>query len=609
MADDRREQMFATLSAAQIARLTRVGRRRDVVAGEIVYDEGDTSPDFFVVLSGELAIVRLVDGKEITITLERAGQFTGEVNMLTGRPSLVRARMVLPGQLLVLSPESLRKIVQSDAELSELMMRAFILRRVGLIAQGGGDTVLIGSSHSAATLRIREFLGRSGQPYTYVDLEKDKTVQALLDRFEVRAGDIPVLICCDELVLKSPSNEEIARSLGFNHELDPGAVRDVVIVGAGPAGLAAAVYAASEGLDVLVLEGNVAGGQAGSSSKIENYLGFPTGISGEALAGRAYTQALKFGAEVVIARSAVKLDCQRRPYEVELSDGARVRTRAVVIATGVEYRKLECTGLQQFAGVGVYYAAGAMEAQLCAGEDVIVVGGGNSGGQAAVFLSPRVKHVHILVRGRGLSDTMSRYLIARIEECSVLGSAKTSIEQKISEAQAEFRHRLAGELHAVEQRAQALSHELASASRQQIRTGLEKLQQQAADAGVRLNEQGEELFSSLERRLAETYDAQRREIEQIQADVTTKSLQLQAEVTELGSRIATLNDSVRRLESDLDAHLERIAGAIVSDAGTQLESAVGVALKDLQIRGSNEVGTRLDELCGQQFRFGGGTKF
>ena len=418
MADDRREQMFATLSAAQIARLTRVGRRRDVVAGEIVYDEGDTSPDFFVVLSGELAIVRLVDGKEITITLERAGQFTGEVNMLTGRPSLVRARMVLPGQLLVLSPESLRKIVQSDAELSELMMRAFILRRVGLIAQGGGDTVLIGSSHSAATLRIREFLGRSGQPYTYVDLEKDKTVQALLDRFEVRAGDIPVLICCDELVLKSPSNEEIARSLGFNHELDPGAVRDVVIVGAGPAWLAAAVYAASEGLDVLVLEGNVAGGQAGSSSKIENYLGFPTGISGEALAGRAYTQALKFGAEVVIARSAVKLDCQRRPYEVELSDGARVRTRAVVIATGVEYRKLECTGLQQFAGVGVYYAAGAMEAQLCAGEDVIVVGGGNSGGQAAVFLSPRVKHVHILVRGRGLSDTMSRYLIARIEECS-----------------------------------------------------------------------------------------------------------------------------------------------------------------------------------------------
>ncbi|MCA1825829.1 MAG: FAD-dependent oxidoreductase [Myxococcales bacterium] len=413
---ERREQMFPALSAAQIARLTRIGKRREVSSGEIVFEEGEAIPGFYVVLSGEMAIVQRADGGETTITVHHAGEFTGEVNMLTGRPSLVRARMATAGELLAISPEALRKIVQTDAELSELLMRAFILRRVALITGSHGDTVLIGSTHSAATLRIREFLGRNGQPFTYVDADKDRGVQALLDRFGVGVADVPVLICRNERVLKSPSNAEIAKCLGFNHELDPGAVHDVVVVGAGPAGLAAAVYAASEGLDVLVLEGNVAGGQAGSSSKIENYLGFPTGISGEALAARAFTQALKFGAEVAIARSATRLDCSRRPYELELSDGARIKARAVVIASGVQYRKLECADLQQFAGIGVYYAAGAMEAQLCADdEEVIVVGGANSAGQAAVFLSPRVKQVHVLVRGRGLSETMSRYLIGRIE--------------------------------------------------------------------------------------------------------------------------------------------------------------------------------------------------
>ncbi|MFN2547796.1 MAG: FAD-dependent oxidoreductase [Myxococcales bacterium] len=413
---ERREQMFPALSAAQIARLTRIGKRREVSSGEIVFEEGEAIPGFYVVLSGEMAIVQRADGGETTITVHHAGEFTGEVNMLTGRPSLVRARMATAGELLAISPEALRKIVQTDAELSELLMRAFILRRVALITGSHGDTVLIGSTHSAATLRIREFLGRNGQPFTYVDADKDRGVQALLDRFGVGVADVPVLSCRNERVLKSPSNAEIAKCLGFNHELDPGAVHDVVVVGAGPAGLAAAVYAASEGLDVLVLEGNVAGGQAGSSSKIENYLGFPTGISGEALAARAFTQALKFGAEVAIARSATRLDCSRRPYELELSDGARIKARAVVIASGVQYRKLECADLQQFAGIGVYYAAGAMEAQLCADdEEVIVVGGANSAGQAAVFLSPRVKQVHVLVRGRGLSETMSRYLIGRIE--------------------------------------------------------------------------------------------------------------------------------------------------------------------------------------------------
>jgi thioredoxin reductase (NADPH) len=412
---DRSEQMFPTLSAAQIARLERVGHLRAAASGEIVFEEGATTPDFFVVVSGEMAIVQHEDGRELEVTILRAGQFTGEVNMLAGRPTLVRARMAAAGELLVISPAALRKIVQTDAELSELMMRAFILRRVALIALKSGDTVLVGSSHSAATLRIREFLARNGQPHTYLDVEKEAGVQVMLDRFEVRAGDLPVLICRGQLVLRNPGNAEIAACLGFNHALDPGAVHDLVVVGAGPAGLAAAVYAASEGLDVLVLESNVAGGQAGSSSKIENYLGFPTGISGEALAGRAYTQALKFGAEIAVARPAAKLDCSRRPYAVELTDGARIATRTVVIASGVQYRKLE-VGQQQFAGGGVYYAAGTMEAQLCEGDEVIVVGGGNSAGQAAVFLATRVKHVDLVVRGRGLAETMSRYLIDRIEE-------------------------------------------------------------------------------------------------------------------------------------------------------------------------------------------------
>ena len=362
-----------------------------------------------------MTITQRADGVESFITAHHAGEFTGEANMLTGRPSLVRATMTAEGELLVIGPETLRRIVQNDAELSEVMMRAFILRRAALIARGGTDAVLVGSQHSAATLRIREFLSRNGQPHTYVDLERDAGVQALLDRFGVTAAEVPVLICGGSYVLRSPSNEEIAKCLGFNHEIDPAAVHDVVVVGAGPAGLAAAVYAASEGLRVLVLESSFAGGQAGSSSKIENYLGFPTGISGESLAARAYAQALKFGAEVAVARSAVRLDCGLRPHALDLGGGAQAKARAVVIASGVQYRKLDVPEMARFVGVGVYHAAGAMEAQLCNGEEVIVVGGGNSAGQAAVYLAPRAKHVHILVRGSGLAATMSRYLIDRIE--------------------------------------------------------------------------------------------------------------------------------------------------------------------------------------------------
>jgi len=295
-------------------------------------------------------------------------------------------------------------------------MRAFILRRVELIAQGIGDAALVGSMHSPGTLRIKEFLTRNGHPYAYIDLERDSGVQELLDRFHVSVEDVPILICRGVTALRNPSNQQIAACLGFNEAIDPAHVRDLVIVGAGPSGLAAAVYGASEGLDVLVLEADSPGGQAGSSSKIENYLGFPTGISGQELAARAYTQAQKFGAHVMIAKGARHLACARKPFAVEIDEGVRVLTRTVIIATGAEYRRIPLQNLQRLDGVGIYYGATFIEAQLCGGEELIVVGGGNSAGQAAVFLSQTARHVHLLVRSGGLADSMSRYLIRRIEE-------------------------------------------------------------------------------------------------------------------------------------------------------------------------------------------------
>jgi thioredoxin reductase (NADPH) len=305
-------------------------------------------------------------------------------------------------------------LVQTDAELSDILMRAFILRRVELIAAGVGDIVLVGSTHSTGTLRIKEFLMRNGHPYSYIDLERDPDVQNLLDNFQISASEIPVLICRGQLALRNPSNQEIADCLGFNESIDQTQVRDLVIIGAGPSGLAAAVYGASEGLDVMVMETSSPGGQAGSSSKIENYLGFPTGISGQDLAARAYLQAQKFGARMLIAK-ATRLICDRKPYIIELENGDRISTRAVVIATGAQYRKLPLENLSRFEGAGVYYGATFVEAQLCGGDEVIVIGGGNSAGQAAVFLAQTAKRVHMLVRSTGLAATMSRYLIRRIE--------------------------------------------------------------------------------------------------------------------------------------------------------------------------------------------------
>jgi thioredoxin reductase (NADPH) len=327
----------------------------------------------------------------------------------------VRAKAQGVTRVLELGQDHLRRLVQTDAELSEIFLRAFMLRRCALMARGYGNVVLIGSRHSAGTLAIQEFLTRNNQPYAYLDVDVDAEVQTTLDSFGVGVGDVPVFICRGERVLKKPTPDEVGDCLGLN-QVNEEVLRDLVVIGAGPAGLAAAVYAASEGLDVLVVESSAPGGQAGSSSRIENYLGFPTGISGHLLASTALVQAEKFGAELAVARRTVRLGCERRPYSVDLGGGHIVQARTIIIATGAQYRKPDIPNLGRFEGLGVYYGATQVEANFCEGEDVIVVGGGNSAGQAAVFLSAHGRSVNVLVRGSGLAESMSRYLIRRIEE-------------------------------------------------------------------------------------------------------------------------------------------------------------------------------------------------
>ncbi|MGO8670647.1 MAG: FAD-dependent oxidoreductase [Capsulimonadaceae bacterium] len=413
---ERRERLFPVLTAGQISQIATHGTERSVESGEILIEQGDDMMRFFVVVAGTVEIVQPGCEHENEITVHLPGQFVGDVSLLSGRRSIVRARVGAPGKVIEVSREQVMELIQTDVEIGDILMRAFILRRMELIARGWGDAIILGTNGSAGTLRVREFLARNGHPHTYIDLDHESGFQELLDRFHVTMDEIPVLICRGSLVLRNPSNREVADCLGFNAGIDEATVRDVVIIGAGPSGLAAAVYAASEGLSTVVLEHFAPGGQAGSSSKIENYLGFPTGISGQELAGRAYTQAQKFGASMVIARQATGLDCSGQPFAVQSEGTAPLKGRSVVIATGARYRKLPLENLSQFEGVGVYYGATFMEAQLCQSGEVIVVGGGNSAGQAAVYLSQTVKHVHVLVRSRGLADTMSRYLIRRIDE-------------------------------------------------------------------------------------------------------------------------------------------------------------------------------------------------
>jgi thioredoxin reductase (NADPH) len=410
-----RDKVFPTLSDPQIERVKARGRVRPVAAGEVLIEQGTSAIPFFVILSGELEAVRPTELGKRVITLSGRGQFTGEINTLSGRRTMFRIEASQPGEVIELDRHQMMALVQGDAEIGEIIVRAFILRRAGLVSGHVGDVVLVGSAHSADTLRLKEFLMRNGHPYVYLDLERDTDAEQLMTTYNIAPGEIPFVICRGETVLRNPSNRDLANCLGFNEAIDATQMRDVVVIGAGPSGLAAAVYGASEGLDVLVVETNAPGGQAGSSSRIENYLGFPTGVSGQELAGRAYTQAEKFGAELLMDR-ALRLECDSRPYHVRLESGSEIPTRTIVVASGVRYRKPALENLERFEGNGIYYGATNIEAQLCDGADVVVVGGGNSAGQAAIYLSESAARVYVLVRSAGLAESMSRYLSCRIEQ-------------------------------------------------------------------------------------------------------------------------------------------------------------------------------------------------
>lgn len=410
------DTLFPILSPEHIERLAAIGERRTVPAGTILVDPSLQATSFYVLVRGELVLQQQGPTSNVKLATFEPGMFTGELSMLSGRRGLARIAASKESDVIALDREHLLSLMQHDAELGDLLLRAFIMRRLQLVESGRGDVVVLGSAHCGSTLRIREFLTRNRHPYSMVDLDTDSEAQALLDRFNIGARDVPVVICRGSLVLRNPTNEQVAEYLGFNDAIDASHLRDVVVVGAGPAGLSAAVYAASEGLDVLVIEQVAPGGQAGASSRIENYLGFPTGVSGDELASRAFTQAEKFGAQVMIAHEASKLSCGRRVHTVELDSGERIPTRTIVLATGAAYRRLAIENLEAFEGAGVYYAATNMEAQLCTDEPVIVVGGGNSAGQAAVYLAQHCAHVYMLVRSEGLASSMSRYLIQRIDD-------------------------------------------------------------------------------------------------------------------------------------------------------------------------------------------------
>jgi thioredoxin reductase (NADPH) len=408
--------MFPTLTSGQVARIAAQGVLRRVSRGEVLIRDGETNVPFFVVKTGEIEVVRPSALGGTVVAVNRAGQFTGEASMLLDRRAMMIIRASEPGEVIQLTRQQMHELIQTDADVGDILMSALIHRRNELVSRGLGDAVLVGSDGCADTLRIKEFLTRNGHPFTFLDSDRDDAAPAMLDRFGVEPLALPVLICKGDVALRRPSNQEIADCLGFNDRIDRHHLRDVVIVGAGPAGLAAAVYAASEGLDTLVVESNGPGGQAGTSSKIENYLGFPTGIAGRELASLAYAQAQKFGAGIMVARAATGLTVSGGRLGVRLTDGVTIPARAVVIAAGARYRRPSVENLERFEGAGVYYSATFMEAQLCGGEEVVVVGGANSAGQAAVFLSQTARRVHLLVRSPDMSASMSRYLIRRIED-------------------------------------------------------------------------------------------------------------------------------------------------------------------------------------------------
>ena len=412
----REAETFPRLSAEILARIARYGSEERFTAGAPIFSRGDRNVDFFVVVAGSIEVfdVDEHDLPQVFLVL-RSRQFSGELTLFNERAVLVSARAGEETVLLRVRRADFRRLVSTEADIGEIVMRAFILRRVGLIRHVHGGVVVVGSAHTADTLRLVQFLSRNAYPHRLVDTEHDAGGDGFLDCFSLAAADLPVVIAPGHRVLRKPSLAQLADDLGLTETFDHAQVFDLAVVGAGPAGLAAAVYGASEGLQTIVVESLAPGGQAGTSSKIENYLGFPTGISGQALAGRAQVQAQKFGARLALSRAVVGLDCDSAPYRLKLDDGQSIRARAIVVATGARYRKLDVAGYERFEGAGIYYAATAMEADLCADEEIVVVGGGNSAGQAAVFLARSAKHVHVLVRAKGLAATMSDYLVQRIE--------------------------------------------------------------------------------------------------------------------------------------------------------------------------------------------------
>jgi thioredoxin reductase (NADPH) len=415
--DGRHHQMFPVLEASEIARIIRLGERRTYAVGSHIFTTGEVAPGAFVLLSGVVDMMqRDGRGEHSLLVTHGPGSFMGELAQLSGRPALVDGVAREPVETLVIPPSRLRDLLVEEAELGERLMRALILRRVHLLRSGAGGPVIVGSADNADVLRLEGFLRRNGHPHQRLDPASDACAHALIERFQVTSRELPIVLCPDGAMLCNPSEMEMARRIGMVAPLDPDRVYDVAIVGAGPAGLAAAVYAASEGLSTLVLDCRAFGGQAGASARIENYLGFPTGISGVALMARAHSQAQKFGADIAIPDEVRLLEVQSDPgcFRLTLANAEQARSRTVVIASGARYRRLDVQNLASFEGASVHYWASPLEAQLCAGQEVALVGAGNSAGQAAVYLADRVARVLMIVRGGSLGASMSRYLVERI---------------------------------------------------------------------------------------------------------------------------------------------------------------------------------------------------
>jgi thioredoxin reductase (NADPH) len=409
-------QMFLRFNDEELERLSAFGEPRRYHAGEMIARVGEVGPGLVLILSGRVEVTQPSGGERSHIVTHERGNFMGELAQLSGRPYLVDEKALTDVEAVAISPERLRALLIAEAQLGEQIMRALILRRVGLIEAEAGP-IVVGDEHDADVLRLTNFLRRNGHPYRSLDPAEDNCARTLIDRFNVAAKELPIVLCPGGQLLRNPSESQLARCVGLVGAIDSNRIYDVVVVGAGPSGLATSVYAASEGLCVMAIDCRSFGGQAGASARIENYLGFPTGISGMALMGRAFSQAQKFGVEMAIPDEAVTLDCGNDPCSIKLATGERIRARAVVIATGARYRRLGVDQLEQFEGTAVHYWASPLEADLASGEQVVLVGGGNSAGQATVYLAGRAGRVTLVAR-RPLSETMSQYLIERIEGLS-----------------------------------------------------------------------------------------------------------------------------------------------------------------------------------------------